>query len=172
MTLKKSNSAQSLQGIDLLFSMLLLLMFILCSVFTILVGSRVYENIRARDDAAFYSDTALSYVTNKIRQADRSDCIEVRSIDDHNVLVLTSSSEDGTIYETWIYTLDGSLKELYSEKNSGLMIEDGLDIMRCQSLSFSLEDSDGGRMLTTSLQTETSEKKASIFLRSTAKGGL
>lgn len=169
---KKSNSTQSPQGMDLLFSMLLLLVFILCSVFTILIGSRVYENIRARDDAAFYSDTALGYVTNKVRQADRSDSIEIRDIEGNNVLVLTSVSADGILDETWIYTMDGFLKELYSEKDSGLTVSDGLDIMECAPLSFTLEETAGGQRFTVSLKMDTSDKTAHILLRSDSKGGL
>lgn len=171
MTLKKSSSSQSPQGMDLLFSMLLLLVFILCSVFTILIGSRVYENIRARDDAAFYSDTALGYVTNKVRQADSSGAVEVRTIDEINVLVL-SSAANGFLYETWIYTMDGSLKELYSEKDSGLSVDDGLDIMKCGHLTFTLENRAGGQIFTASLKAEESDKTARLLLRSDSKGGL
>ena len=42
---------------ELLFSMLLLFVFLLCSIFTVLLGSRVYENIRARDNESFYRET-------------------------------------------------------------------------------------------------------------------
>lgn len=41
-----------------LFSMLLFFVFLFCSVFTVLIGSRVYENIRERDNDSFYRDTA------------------------------------------------------------------------------------------------------------------
>lgn len=162
--MKKSNSAQ---GADLLFSMLLLLVFILCSVFTILIGSRVYENIRARNNSSFYSDTAVSYVTNKVRQSDRAGSVEVRDTDGCRVLALSYTSPDGIVYETWIYTLDGSLKELYSEKDSGLTVADGLDIMECAPLDFNLDEESG--LLTLSLQTEPAVS-ADILLRS-SKGG-
>ena len=128
---------------ELLFSMLLLFVFLLCSIFTVLIGSRVYENIRARDNESFYRDTALSYVVNKVRQADETGAVEVRDEGDTSVLVLTSQI-NGSLYETWIYTLDGTLRELFTPKDSGLTTADGLEISSCPKLTFLLEDQ-GGR---------------------------
>ena len=48
-----------------LFTMLLFLVFILSALFTVLTGSRVYENITARSDKNFSSSTALSYIANR-----------------------------------------------------------------------------------------------------------
>lgn len=166
--MRQSKSSRSMQGMDLLFSLLLLFVFILCSVFTILIGSRVYENIRTNDNASFFSDTAVSYVANKVRQADRADYVNVRSIDGCSVLVLTSSS-NGILRETWVYTHDGVLKELYSEKDSGLSVEDGLDIMECPPLSFTLNESN--KQLTICLEAEPTDITARILLRSNRKGG-
>lgn len=120
---------------ELLFSMLLLFVFLLCSIFTVLIGSRVYENIRARDNESFYRDTALSYVVNKVRQADETGAVEVRDEGDTSVLVLTSQI-NGSLYETWIYTLDGTLRELFTPKDSGLTTADGLEISSCPKLTF------------------------------------
>jgi len=155
---------------DFLFSMILFLIFILCSVFTILIGSRVYSNIRARNDAAFYSDTALSYITNKVRQADRTGCVKQRTIDGCDVLVL-SSDYDGILYETWIYTKDGSLLELYSEKDSGLTVEAGLPIMESGPISFTMEETANGALLTIRLEEHETARSASLFLRSSLEGG-
>lgn len=162
--MKRENSRPS-GSIDFIFSMILFLVFILCSVFTILIGSRVYGNIRARNDAAFYSDTALSYITNKVRQADRTDSVEVRSIDGQNVLVL-SSDYDGVLYETWIYTKDGSLMELFSEQSSGLSTEDGLPVMECPPVSFAIDKAAAGEMLVITLEGKPSPSTAKLFLRS------
>ena len=55
-----------------LFTMLLFLVFILSALFTVLTGSRVYDNITARSDKNFSSSTALSYIANKVRQGVRA----------------------------------------------------------------------------------------------------
>ena len=52
---KKSRS-----GAEQLYPALLFFVFLLCTVFTILIGSRVYENIRERDRLSFETDTALA----------------------------------------------------------------------------------------------------------------
>lgn len=166
----KKTASQPSGNMDFIFSMLLFLVFILCSVFTILIGSRVYSNIRARNDAAFYSDTALSYITNKVRQSDRADCVNVRTIDGQEVLVLTSDFY-GTLYETWIYTKDGALLELFSEQGSGLTAEDGLPVMDCSPISFSIHEANNGEILEIILREDSSPRTASLFLRSSLKGG-
>lgn len=170
MELSRTKSLKQTGGTDLLFSMILLLVFILCSVFTILIGSRVYENIRARNDASFYSDTGLGYITNKIRQADRSDSVSVRTLDGCEVLVLSSVVNE-TVYETWIYTKDGVLKELFSEKDSGLTVDDGLDIMESAPVTFSEESTPGGTLLTVTLQSEPAVRTVNLLLRSSKGGG-
>lgn len=149
--MKNQPSSSRSGSMAFLFSMLLFLVFILCSVFIILIGSRVYTNIRARNDAAFYSDTALSYISNKVRQADRSGFVNVEEIDGLSVLVLTSEY-DGILYDTWIYTKDGSLRELFSEKGSGLTTDDGLPIMDCGAVFFSLDEKKSRPLLTITLE--------------------
>ena len=58
------------QAISGLFTMLLFLVFVLCALFSVLMGSRVYENITKRSDENFSGTTALSYIANKIRQGE------------------------------------------------------------------------------------------------------
>lgn len=154
-----------------LFSMLLFFVFLFCSVFTVLIGSRVYENIRTRDNDSFYRDTAVSYVINKIRQADQTGGVTVGETDDGTSFLLLASQTDGTVYETWIYTMDGSLWELFTPSGSGLSVEDGLEICACPTLSFSLDEPDGKRLLTISQasadgSSPESGRTISILLRS------
>mgnify|MGYP001165824262 CR=1 FL=1 len=78
-----------------LFSMLLFFVFLFCSVFTVLIGSRVYENIRERDNDSFYRDTAVSYVVNKIRLADQSGGVTVGETDDGTTFLLLTSQVNG-----------------------------------------------------------------------------
>ena len=154
-----------------LFSMLLFFVFLFCSVFTVLIGSRVYENIRERDNDSFYRDTAVSYVVNKIRQADQSGGVTVGETGDGTSFLLLTSQVNGAVYETWIYTMDGVLRELFTPRGSGLSVEDGLEICACPDLSFSLDEPDGKRLLTIS-QAASSEdspeniRSVSLLLRS------
>lgn len=167
----KRISSQIMQNMGFLFSMILFLLFVLCSVFTILIGSRVYQNIRGRNDQSFYSGTALGYITNKVRQSDAAGCVEVRTVDGIQVLVLTSLNET-VVYETWIYTKDGSLMELFTERDSGLSTGDGLPVMNCSPIGLCLENTGGRPLLTVTLHGDSGRTSAALSLRSRREGGV
>ena len=166
MAVKRTDHSHN--GAEQLFPALLFFVFLLCTIFTILIGSRVYENIRERDNLSFHTDTALAYISNKVRQGDMADAISVREIDDQPVLVLTSDYE-GILFETWIYQTDGALWELFTQKDSGVDLSSGQMIMECDPVSFTLETNDlGNTLLTISLD---GGREANVMLRSTQKGG-
>ena len=166
MAVRRTN--QSRGGAEQLFPTLLFFVFLLCTIFTILIGSRVYENIRERDNASFHTDTALAYMTNKVRQGDMADAVSIREDNGCQVLVLTSDY-DGILFETWIYQMDGALWELFTQKDSGVNIDSGQMIMDCEPVSFALETNEHGTtLLTISLN---GVREAKVLLRSTQKGG-
>ena len=138
-----------------LFTMLLFLVFILSALFTVLTGSRVYENITARSDKNFSSSTALSYIANKVRQGDREGAVDVIDVDGTPVLELIQSAGQVDYY-TWIYYREGSIRELFTREGTELGLDDGLEIMECSGLRLSKEGSlieaetlgeGGGRMV-------------------------
>lgn len=131
MTEKTQTKGQSISG---LFTMLLFLVFVLCALFSVLMGSQVYENITKRSDENFSGTTALSYIANKIRQGDRQDGVDIIEVDGTSVLQLKQKIGEET-YHTWIYWKDGSIRELFTDENSGLGLEDGLEILECSGLS-------------------------------------
>lgn len=126
------------QAVSTLFTMLLFLVFVMSALFTVLIGSRVYENINVRSDRNYTGSTAISYITNKVRQGDRADMVDVKEIDGTQVLEMKQAVGDSE-YVTWIYWLDGSVRELFTDTSSGLGLEDGLEILECGGLSFSKE---------------------------------
>ena len=68
-------------GVNLLFTMLLFLVFVLCALFTVLFGSRVYENISSRSENNDTESVALHYIANKVRQGDRDGAVDVIEIE-------------------------------------------------------------------------------------------
>ncbi len=163
------NSGQNpRRGAEQLYPTLLFFVFLLCTIFTILIGSRVYENIRARDNASFRADTALAYMTNKVRQNDIAGMISIREDNGYPVLVLANDF-DGVFYETWIYQMDGALWELFTQAGSGVDVYGGQRIMDCGPVSFALEEqAQDTALLTISLE---DTREASLLLRSGRKGG-
>ena len=48
---------------------------------------------------------------------------------------------NGRTFVTWIYYQDGAVRELFTNEGSGLGLKDGLEIMECRGLTFTLEHS-------------------------------
>lgn len=147
------------QAAGTLFTMLLFLVFVLCALFTVLTGGKVYENISARMEQTYTGSVALQYVANKVRQGDFAGQVSVKTVEETPVLELIQDI-DGENYLTWIYYLDGSIRELFTFEDSGLTLQDGLEILKCGGLSFTQEGQlltvettgDGGGRLTLSLR--------------------
>lgn len=101
----KSSSSRStaFSGLGSLFSLLLFLVFVLCALFTIMTGSRVYANIQDKDNAIFTRDTSVSYIKNKVRQADRAGQISVRDMEGVSSASLTGSFPRRTPYTKPIF---------------------------------------------------------------------
>lgn len=126
------------QTLSVLFTMLLFLVFIMCALFTVLAGSKVYENISSRMDQTYTGSVALQYVANKVRQGDTDGSVEVKTVEGQPVLEIRESIEGGD-YVTWIYYYDGSIRELFTYEDSGLGLADGLEILECDGLTITQE---------------------------------
>lgn len=133
-----SSRGRTSQGAAILFTMLLFLVFLFCAMFTVFIGGKVYENISTRMEQSYTDSIALHYVANKVRQADAAGSVCVIEKDGISVLEL-SQEIDGECYLTWIYYLDGSIRELFTWEGSGLSLEDGLEILVCDGMEISQE---------------------------------
>lgn len=139
------------QAVNLLFTMFLFLAFVLCALFTVLIGGKVYENINRRSQENFTGSVALQYVANKVRQSDREGGVRVRTVEDVPVLELDAGIEGGN-YVTWIYWYEGSIRELFFDPADGLGLADGLSILECSGLGVS--QSEDGRCITLTAEGE------------------
>ena len=61
--------------------LLLFLVFVLCGIFTILAGGKVYVNMNSRRAEQYSSSVALHYIANQVRQGDGEDIIKVIEAD-------------------------------------------------------------------------------------------
>ncbi len=136
----KQQTQQKGQTVNLLFTMLLFLVFVLCALFTVLIGGKVYENINSRIEENYSGQVVLNYVANKVRQGDEAGRVAVKTMEDTPVLELTQEI-NGRKFVTWIYYRDGAVRELFTNEGSGLGLKDGLEIMECRGLTFVQEDS-------------------------------
>lgn len=135
-----SRKTSGRQTINVIFTMLLFLVFVLCALFTVLIGGRVYENVSGRMEDNYKDSVALNYIANKVRQGDAADAVSVREVEGTSVLEIKSVFYEQE-YLTWIYCLDGSIRELFTDAQSGLGLDAGLEIIECEGLKLSMEGS-------------------------------
>lgn len=131
-----SRNREKGQAVNILFTMLLFLVFVLSALFTVLIGGKVYENINTRMNENFTGSTALSYIANKVRQGDSAGMVSVQEIEGQPVLQLAQEI-NGEQYVTWIYHYEGEIRELFTDVNSGLTLQDGMPILECGGLKLS-----------------------------------
>ncbi len=128
------------QSVQFLFTMLLFLTLTICSIFTITFGAKVYKNIDNRMNENFVGTTALSYISNKVKQADQSNAVSVLMMENIQVLKIEEIFNE-TKYYTLIYFKDGNIRELFVSEDSQYNLEDGISIMEGKGISFSMIES-------------------------------
>jgi hypothetical protein len=113
---------------DILFALLVFSVFLISALMMILIGIRVYRNTAVRMTENFGVQTSISYVTTKIHQNDRKDAISVTGVGGTTALVIEEQFED-TLYRTWIYYYDGSLREVFAPEGTEFEPESGTEII-------------------------------------------
>lgn len=124
--------------IDLLFPIALFFVFAASALIVLTLAADIYGSttgeLRINDE----SRTALSYVSEKIRQSDSKGGMEISEIEGIQCLVL-SAEYNGERYSTYIYEYDGTLKELFVRSGAAVPLKSGMDIMTVASLSMEKE---------------------------------
>ena len=87
---------------DVLFTLSLFCLFTACAFLVILIGIQVYKTTVSDLEDNYSSKTALSYVTEKLRQHDFAGGVSVTSLEGETALVLADDAE-GETYLTYIY---------------------------------------------------------------------
>lgn len=98
--------------IDLLFPIVLFVIFTLSAVVVILLATRIYESTTSSSSLNSVSRTALTYISEKIHANDHLTSIDIESFDGVDAIALHHVGEKEG-YTTYIYFHDGSLKELF-----------------------------------------------------------
>ena len=109
---------------DILFVLVLFLVFTSSALAVILLGARVYQSTSSRMESNYNVRTALAYVSEKIRQNDESGAVSLCELDGIPALTLSQRMGD-TSYITYLYFQDGALKELLTEASREVSAEQG-----------------------------------------------
>lgn len=132
--------ARHKHAIDLIFPIALFFVFAVSSFSVLILAADIYASTTDRLSTNDENRTALSYISEKIRQNDSNGAIDMVSVDGTDCLAL-SAVYNGTPCTTYIYVYDGCLKELFINDGIPVSLKDGRDIMQIASLSIDrLED--------------------------------
>ena len=120
-----------------LLPVLLLAVFLLLSVLTAVRTAGIYKKVLDRSDRMDRS-TALTYITEKVRQNDTAGALRIGTIGQCQALVITQG--DAIVYDTYIYCYDGSLRELMIKRELTPAPEMGRSLLPMDLLELTLEE--------------------------------
>lgn len=158
--MKKENNFSNQFSIQFIFIMLLFLIIVILSVMIITLGKDIYNNIN--DDRAnnYELRVSLSYIANKIRQADKEYAVDIKDING-NPAVVIKETYDGLNYETWIYYYDNYINEILIDEGTLFNLSDGMKVIEVKNFNilkikdnlfkFSIENKDNYAELVLSL---------------------
>lgn len=123
---------------EIVFTLLLLVLFVFCSFFTIVKSADFYQSMMRRQAQEDLVQLPYLYLFTRLEQAEGKFSMEMA--DNTDCLVL-NENVDGTAYQTWIYYRDGALKELLVKAGREVSLKDG-EVMTASS-PFHLREEDG-----------------------------
>ncbi len=131
---------QKRHATDLIFVLSLFCLFTVLSLLVVIQGADVYQGISQEMDANYSARGTVAYLTEKARQNDCENGVSVEEVAGQPALVL-SKEINGSVYETWSYLYDGSLREVTVKQGAEVGPESGQPVMELNSLQLELEDS-------------------------------
>ncbi len=102
--------------IDILFALALFCAFAASVLLVLMTGAGVYQNTIRVSKERFEERVCVSYIATKIRHTNTLNAVSIKDFGDGKALVLSETIED-IPYSTYIYTIDGNVRELFCETN-------------------------------------------------------
>lgn len=118
----------SARKIDTVFIVCLFALFALTAFVLILIGVRQYQSTADSMNDNYEVRTAISYLSEKVRQYDTDAGITVADFYGGQALALSSYIEDKT-YITFIYYYDGALREILVGEDAVYSPESGQSVI-------------------------------------------
>jgi len=120
--------------VDFLFTLALFGVFAVSSIMVVYFGASVYESVTEGMNKNFTSRTAISYITEKLRQRDSEGTASITQIEGVNAVTLIKKSGDN-IETTYIFADDEYLKEYTVKGDEVPTLKDGTPIMQLHSFN-------------------------------------
>lgn len=126
---------------ELIFVILLFLLFSLSALALVILGGNVYSGILDHMDANYELRTPLAYMATKVRQGDARDGIRLDEEALGTTALVLTENAGGEMYETWIYYYDGALREYYVSQGLEFIPSDGMKVVQAAGLTMEQEES-------------------------------
>lgn len=129
--------------IDFIFPIALFFVFASTALVVLLLSANIYQSIVNNSESSFQTSTALSYITEKIRQNDAggSDSIYLSEFDQQPALAISQTYGE-KVYITYIYESEGQLKEIFLQEGVTASADAGTAIMEIADLQMTQVSTD------------------------------
>lgn len=127
--------------IDFLFVLSLFCMFTVTAFVVVVIGANVYQSTVDHMENTYSTRTALSYVTEKIRQHDEAGMVSLAELDGSPALLLRDTAE-GIDYVTYIYSDGSRLLEFTVSEGTAVSSGMGKEIITVRD--FSITEAENG----------------------------
>lgn len=140
---------QTRHSFDFLFVLLTFAFFFIIGMLLISMGSGAYHRVLDDMHANDEERTAVSYLSQKLRQSRREGGVTTGSFGGTQALILHEEL-DGKQYCTYLYVFDGSLRELMTEEgNHDFSLSSGMKILELKKMELRQWDADTLRIVLT-----------------------
>lgn len=133
------------RALSVFSTLALFCVFALLALSVLLFGARAYKSVAERMDDNYLYRTAMSYISNKVRQHDAAGAVTLSELNGIPALALAAGDAGGK-YQTLIYYSNGAIRELFAAKGVSIDPDSGSEIVSAEGISF--ETSAGGLTVT------------------------
>ncbi|SDB28386.1 protein of unknown function [Pseudobutyrivibrio sp. YE44] len=143
-------------NIDVMFLMILFLIFTFSAVSVLLMAVNSYKSVVYANEENANARTAIAYIREKVRQNDKAGAVQVDTFDGVDAIKL--ASEDGIV--VYIYCYDGYLMEMETKEGAEVTADFGNKIMEVKDMAISGSEN----QLIHVTVTDTSEKTSDVSI--------
>ena len=122
-------------AIDVVFSLLLVLLFVGCSFLLLIFGAKSYKTGIEEQNTREDTQIPFAYITTRIHQARNASSVRLVENDGVDVLVI-----DGDGFDTYIYEKDNALYELVKLDDSEIDLDSGTKLYSVDSFHISYDE--------------------------------
>ena len=119
---------------DQMFLVILFAVFAVCAFSLSMIGANIYSHTASVMNEDYEERIDISYVTEKIRQWDEKDSIEIGSFHGRTALIHTEKI-NGKKYNTYLYQEKGALRELMAREGLDTTTMQGEKIVEAKDFS-------------------------------------